>query len=232
MILTLPELVDRYRFPVGSVLHLGARLGEERDEYDAVGAREITWVEADPDVCAELAEAIDRPGHRVVQAVVSDADDVEVDFHVASNRSSSSILTMKLHTEAHPEAVVTGTKRLMTTTVDTLCARAAITQPDLLVLDLQGAELLALRGATWTLAAVAALYTEVSIVELYEGGVLIGDLDDFLAGFARVETVMTPFGWGDALYLPRRLVTPGMSPRHWFSPVKGRVEPIEVPPPT
>ena len=155
---------------------------------------------------------------------MSDVDGAEVEFYVASNPSSSSVLPMKLHRAAHPDIVVTDTRRMTTTTVDTLCATQEITQPDLLVLDLQGAELLALRGATRTLAEVAAVYTEVNTAELYEGCALLDDLDAFLEPFVRVDTAMTPHRWGDALYIAQHLVRPGTTPRDWFSPEKGSVQ--------
>jgi FkbM family methyltransferase len=225
MILSLAELAAHHGFAVRSVLHLGAHLGEERDQYDEAGAAEVVWVEANPEVCAALERGLSNPGHRAIQAVIADAADIEVDLYVTNNRRSSSLLPMHLHAVEHPGIVVTNTERLKTTTVDALCARAGIS-PDLLVLDLQGAELLALRGASQTLARVTALYTEVSTAELFRGCALLHELDEFLDGFVRVDTVMTPHQWGEALYLARRAVASDTNPRESFSPSKGRVFPV------
>jgi hypothetical protein len=69
--------------------------------------------------------------------------------------------------------------------------------------DIQGAELLALKGATDWLPYADALYLEVNEKELYKKCGLIGDIDAFLKPyhFKRVITDITPYGWGDALYV-------------------------------
>jgi FkbM family methyltransferase len=205
------------------VLHLGAHLAEERADYDAAGAGEVVWVEANPEVHRELAARLDDPRHRAIQAVITDVDGDEVDFFVTNNRRSSSVLPMKLHRHEHPEILVTESTRLTTTTVDTLCRDHAIAQPDLVVLDLQGAELLALRGATRAIGGATAVYAEVSTAEIYEGCAQLAEIDDCLRNFMRVETVMTPHSWGEALYVARRHLKSDVVARDWFSPVKGSV---------
>ena len=70
-------------------------------------------------------------------------------------------------------------------------------------IDIQGAELLALKGAEESLKFATALFVEVNEKELYENCALIGDIDKFLLerGFTRAHTNITQYGWGDALYL-------------------------------
>jgi hypothetical protein len=72
-------------------------------------------------------------------------------------------------------------------------------------MDLQGAELHALRGGVKFLEGVDAVATEINFDELYVGCVRAPELDEFmqLHGFRRVETEMAQnnVGWGDALYL-------------------------------
>jgi len=72
------------------------------------------------------------------------------------------------------------------------------------VLDVQGAELMVLRGALSALAAFDAVVAEINFEELYEGCALAPDLDAFLGtrGFSRVATAcFDDPSWGDALYL-------------------------------
>ena len=61
----------------------------------------------------------------------------------------------------------------------------------------------ALKGATHILPHIKAIYAEVNEKMLYEGAVLLPELDEYLAtfNFKRVITNMTQHGWGDALYI-------------------------------
>jgi hypothetical protein len=70
-------------------------------------------------------------------------------------------------------------------------------------LDIQGAEGLAFKGAEQSLQHVQALYVEINERELYKECMLLPELDAYLAqrGFSRVRTEMTPYGWGDAVYI-------------------------------
>jgi hypothetical protein len=69
--------------------------------------------------------------------------------------------------------------------------------------DIQGAELLALKGAIGALPYAKVLYMEVNTEEVYKGCAQIEELDTFLGdhGFTRVMTDITEAGWGDAIYI-------------------------------
>lgn len=80
---------------------------------------------------------------------------------------------------------------------------------NVMVLDIQGAELMALKGATQTLQRVYAIVSEISYDELYDGSVLAEDLDAFLLthGFVRVSSILKPgVREGDALYVKKRFL--------------------------
>ena len=51
---------------------------------------------------------------------------------------------------------------------------------DLMKIDVQGAELLALRGAEQALARTRFVFAEVSFAPLYEGSCVFGEVYDFL----------------------------------------------------
>jgi hypothetical protein len=94
---------------------------------------------------------------------------------------------------------------MSTTTINTFLdfLKLDSTQLNFWNIDIQGAELLALKGATKYLEHVDVLYLEVNTKELYKGGALVGELDEFLADykFKRILTEMTCHGWGEALYV-------------------------------
>jgi hypothetical protein len=70
-------------------------------------------------------------------------------------------------------------------------------------LDIQGAELMALKGGTKAIEHAKVIYLEVNTEEVYKGCALITELDNFLDTykFKRVITEMTEYGWGDAVYI-------------------------------
>lgn len=190
------------------VLHLGAHTGEEAAAYRQAGAERVIWFEANPRTFDQLAAHLASfPEQRAVHAAVSDVDDHMVTFTIASNNQSSSLLRMKHHLARYPGILEVERVEVRTVTVDTYLARAGLSPSDydFAVLDLQGAEILALRGMKGCLPHLRWILTEVSFEELYEGGPLIEDLDAFLAqhGMVRAATVDTGKGWGDALYVRR-----------------------------
>lgn len=64
--------------------------------------------------------------------------------------------------------------------LDSIMKKYEIPKVDLIWMDLQGAELLALKGLGSYLASVHYVYTEVSHREMYSGQVLFKELNDFM----------------------------------------------------
>lgn len=191
---------------VTGVLHLGAHLGEEADQYDhdlpwADDRRSVVWVEANPTLLPKLnAHVFRRPGHEVVNALVDNAVR-DVTFHVASNGESSSVLALGTHATEHPEVTYVGDIQATTTTVDRLAAGAGGWDDlNFLNIDLQGLELRALEGAEEFLKHCRYVYAEVNRKPLYVGCPLIREIDQHLTDFTRTATAWTRHGWGDALY--------------------------------
>lgn len=69
-------------------------------------------------------------------------------------------------------------------------------------MDIQGAELHALKGMTSILKYFKHIYMEVNTKELYEGCGVLEEVTNFLHvhGFVMKDINMTPHGWGDALF--------------------------------
>ena len=73
--------------------------------------------------------------------------------------------------------------------------------------DVQGAELKVLKGLGKYLNQIDYLILEVNAKETYIGCSLIGELDDFLSDYKRVETGQLVGGcWSDALYIKKSLL--------------------------
>ena len=185
-------------------LHLGAHECEELPFYSQIGvlAKDVTWVDAIP---SKVEEAKARGVPNVYNAVVTDKDDEDVVFNVSNNGQSSSVLEFGTHSTEHPWVVYVDTLKQKSVTLNTFIERNGIDATKLTFwnFDIQGAELMALHGATKYIKYAKAMYLEVNEKELYKGCGLIGEIDAFLAtyNFKRVLTRMTEHGWGDALYV-------------------------------
>jgi FkbM family methyltransferase len=109
-------------------------------------------------------------------------------MNIAANSVSSSPLPiLDRHTDAAPGSAYVGTEQVAATTVDELVAAHAITpETTLLKIDVQGYEQAVLDGAQGTLSRFAAVRTEMSLVPLYGGQVLMPELISYLGarGFA------------------------------------------------
>jgi hypothetical protein len=165
----------------------------------------VLWVEGHPDYYAVLCEKLaPYPGQRALGFVISDQDGQRVTFRCASNTGST---TMFAPTEAHRRAFAGieygSTLELVAERPDTYFAREGVDLRGIsfLVLDLEGAELLALRGLGAILDQIEWVLVEVSFVPAFEGGPLFVDIDGFLhqRGFVR-RRLWPGRVSGDALY--------------------------------
>lgn len=207
MLIELSYLYEKYHIEASGVLHIGASTGQEAESYHKHGLK-VIWVEAIRDVYKQLLRNVLKyTGTICLNACVSDKDGEIVNFNISNNEGqSSSLFEFGTHTEAHPGIVFTEQVRLHTARVDTLLKDRKIDQSeyDFINLDIQGAELLALKGMDLT--KVNYVYIEVNEKELYKGCALLPEIDAYLLRFnlLRVETKMTNWGWGDAFYIRKQ----------------------------
>ena len=202
------EIIKRFltsnNIQVKGSFHIGAHDCEELGFYNQLGLsqNDVVWIDA---MHNKVLEAKNRGIPNVYQSVISDQDDQEVKFNVSNNGQSSSILEFQTHAYQHPEVKYVSSSIEKTTTIDTFFSRNNMdaSKYNFWNFDIQGAELLALKGASNSIQYADAIYLEVNEDYLYKDCALIGEIDDFLKlkGFNRVHTVMTQWRWGDALYL-------------------------------
>ena len=189
---------------INGSFHIGAHECEELQFYNKIGLKpeDIVWIDAIP---SKVNEATKRGIPNVYNAVITDKDDKEIIFNVSNNVQSSSVLEFGTHSEEHPWVVYVDKINLKSITIDTFFERNNIdaSKYNFWNFDIQGAELMALKGATNSIKYAKALYLEVNEKELYKNCGLITDIDTFLLqyNFKRVLTNITQHGWGDALYI-------------------------------
>lgn len=200
MLIPLNTLVQKYGIKFQGILHVGAHECEEINDYERYVSRDkILWVEALPEKVEFSKNKF--PNLLIENAVVSDKIET-VNFNISNNGQSSSILEFGLHSKYHPHIHYVRSFECETKLLKDIIPKYNI-HFNFVSLDIQGAELKALKGMEEYLSMVDYLYTEVNSNQVYQGCVVISELDNYLKNFGleRVETKMTPFEWGDALYI-------------------------------
>jgi FkbM family methyltransferase len=187
-----------------TVLHVGAHMAQELQMYKDFGAESGVFIEADPTIYPRLSNSlIDEKNWNTVEALVSDVDDIEVDFWISDNdRMSSSLLKPGLHLTEHPNVRFRPIPiKIKTKTLDSL----NLGKFDLVVMDVQGAELKVLKGGIETFKNADALWLEVALGGLYEGDCNINDLVEFLSkfDFYPAYVLIGSTLWGDAFFVKR-----------------------------
>ena len=176
---------NRFLSRCKAVIHIGANDGGERELY-AHHSLSVLWVEALPDVFQTLVSNLrDYPKQKAINALVTDKEGETYDFHVSSNQgASSSIYEFQNHTELWPEVAFTKTIRLRSTTLRTLLRDAGYSPSefDALILDVQGAELVVVKGAGEVLDSLRFIKAEASDFEAYKGACTVKTLSHALKG--------------------------------------------------
>jgi hypothetical protein len=191
------------------VFHVGAHECEEREAYNSKGIPDsaIVWVDGNLDLVIKMK---DKGVPHIYYALIDEVEH-DVTFNITNNGQSSSILELGTHATMYPHIVVSERRVQRTTTIEKLKEKESIdfTNLNFWNFDIQGAELLALKGAGDLLKYADALYLEVNTDEVYKNCARLNEMDDFLLtkGFTRVAVSIyrngrgIEDGWGDALYI-------------------------------
>jgi FkbM family methyltransferase len=204
MLIPVKDLQTVFNVNPQSILHVGAHLAEEAPAYIGAnwGTSGIFWLEVQPDLVAKLKKELDPEKHVVIEAAVWSQSGIKMQFNRMTNSQSSSLLDLGQHAKYYPEIELQEKVEITTKRIDEIFENHK--HFNFVNLDLQGAELEALKGMGQLLEKVSWIYSEVNWKELYKGCAIISEVDDFLGknGFLRVATFREPFvGWGDALYI-------------------------------
>lgn len=201
MLISLTDLIQKYKIFFKGILHVGAHECEEINDYEKnVSRNKILWIEALPEkvnLCKQRFQNL-----LIENAIVSDKIET-VKFNVSNNGQSSSILDFGLHSTFHPHVHYVSSFQSETKLLKDIISKYDISF-NFLNFDIQGAELKALKGMEEYLPFVDYLYTEVNSDYVYKDCALITELDEYLLNFGlhRVETKWCEnFRWGDAFYI-------------------------------
>lgn len=178
---------------IRGVIHVGANLGQERDDYAHLN---VVWIEPIPELFAQLMQNIaGYPRQAAYRALITDTNVADCVLHVASNEGgSSSVLDLAMHRDIWPDIGFVADIHMPSMTLDTFVEREAIdlSRFNLLVMDTQGSELLVLRGASKTLRAMDAVVSEVADFEAYRNCARPGQIAEFLSTHRFRELMREP----------------------------------------
>ena len=170
------------------IVHLGAHRGLEAEVYNWFG-KNVIWVEALPKLYDQLSENLYFYKNQLAfQALLTDEDDKDTNFYVSNYDSACSsiyeftenIKSSEMWSDRNHKMI--DTLNLKSKKLDTLFDKENIDpkQYNHWILDLQGAELLALKGAEKSLESCKSIYIEVSKKKFYTEGVLWDELKEWL----------------------------------------------------
>jgi FkbM family methyltransferase len=213
-------LLDQQRLlegsPVRVVMDVGANLGETVQQYRAAfpGAAVYAF-EPFPEVYRELARRFAADTRvRTCESAVTDAGGTRR-FYVNDVHYENSLFP--LHPAAAGKPAAASPQRqdriieVRAITIDEFCAAEGLSDVDLLKMDIQGGEALALEGAARLLGrrAVRVVYLEVLFAPLYEGQAYFCDVTRVLNrhgyhlfGLYNLVHREDGLGWADAIFRP------------------------------
>jgi FkbM family methyltransferase len=200
---TIDSLIEFFKLKINGILHVGAHKCEELNVYTKyVDKNNIYWIEANPNLVNQFKDLVPN----IINEIVYDSDGHHIKFKITNNTLSSSILDLEYHKVIHPNVIVSDIIEGKSKTLKTIISENNIPNTlNLLVLDLQGVELMALKGLKELINNFDYIYTEVNELELYKNGCLIEELDGYLKDFNfNRKYINTLNGYGNGFYIKNK----------------------------
>lgn len=205
---------------VHTIFDVGANVGLTARRYRNLFAQaQIHCFEPFPESHRALLEAFPAPGRvHVHPLAVSDRVGSRTLFVNKASVTNSLFPTSSVYRDRYAKSDITtptGSIAVSTIRLDEFCSERRIAHINILKLDIQGGELLALRGAERLLASAAidVIYSEVNFSPIYEGQSYFHDLAPVLLGHGYQLFNLYPLtyarngvvSWSDALWISRDL---------------------------
>lgn len=204
-------------FDIKNYVQVGAYNGNEGELYNTLNPDSVVWIEPTPHMYEYLKINTQKYTNIKKQMyfdyVISDIIG-EIDFNLIGinestepngvNFGCSSILELKEHANIYPQFKKFETIKRQSITLDELYNKHHIEKPGFLNMDVQGAELRVLMGATNLLENdIKVILAETAEVEMYDTSVIEKDLTHYLNkfGFKKYNYYKHDVMWGDTLYI-------------------------------
>jgi FkbM family methyltransferase len=183
------------------VLHIGAHFGQELDKYQQFNLK-VIWIEGNPKIFDRLSKNVrTADNQRVICALLGDRNAENVSFFETSNDGQSSSI---YQTGSKLDLVIRNSATTFHKMVrlDSILSSNELLEHDHWVIDVQGAELLVLKGAGELIQNCKSLLIEVSRGDFYKNGSKFEDIFEFLRekGFKPILFPKDGFH-GDAIFV-------------------------------
>ena len=184
-----PEIQDFESInKANGILHLGGHRGVEAGAYNWFN-KKVLWIEAIPELFNELEDNIRIFYNQyAICALLGDTDHKETKFYLSNkDKSCSSIFDLSYRVknkelwEEH-NIKMNNHITLQMRTLDSIFNEKKINSKDYnhWIMDLQGAELLCLKGADESIKDCRSIHIEISKENYYEGGAKWLEIEKFL----------------------------------------------------
>jgi FkbM family methyltransferase len=162
------------------VIHIGAHYGQEANLYNDLN-KKVIWIEALPIVYEKLLSNVEGfENQKAFCALLGDREEKNVKMHLSNNDYSASSIYLLDPNSGFDKVRLIDETYLPMTTLDLLLISVEKESYNHWILDVQGAELLVLKGSTETLKYCNSIVVEVSSRPTYIGGVEYEELKLYL----------------------------------------------------
>jgi len=189
------------------ILDCGANVGYVSRDFRSMYPRATIYAfEPVSEVFEKLCGMAGEHDFHAVNMAVSDATGRSV-IHLTASSESNSLFGFQEGSPCEQWHREVGEEEIETCRLDDWCEDNGIAHEriDILKLDIQGAELMALRGARKILETARVVYLEVQFVPLYKDSPLFDEVEALMeeCGYRRHAIYPSdhPEHWGDALYV-------------------------------
>lgn len=219
MLIDIYNIFFELDIPPRGVIHLGAHKGEELVLYKKLNIRNILLYEANKKLINYLKiksfffNFLYKMNIKVINKAIYN-ENKSCRLNITSNSQSSSILNLGLHKKLYPNIIKKDESLVNGATLNSEFKNFYnINHFNILNMDIQGSELLALIGASDIIDNLDVIYTEINYHHIYENCALIHEIDNYLMkhDFTRfkTKTIKDPDGapmWGDAIYVKKKFI--------------------------
>jgi FkbM family methyltransferase len=197
-------LIRQHNITPRGIIQLGAHRFQEKEIFTGLGVFNFVLVEPQRQAFEIMKERAKGLNALCFNVAVSDKRGFfTMNCDNVNQGQSSSLLKPKDHLIIYPGIEFPRTETVEVELLENL--PFDWDKYNVLVMDLQGNELNAMKGSGNLLNYIDAIYTEVNFREMYQDGCLMEELDEFLDKFKFKRVATGPDfnnqGWSDAFYV-------------------------------